>query len=110
MTLRDSKLRQGESTSFKIAPEKVPWIILIGSPWVTGSFPMEMLDQTRSSAQLCVSRHAPWHRGEVGMRLGMRKMSVLKRNHGSRQKLTIFSKIWPFRERVEGMGEGRKKN
>ena len=45
MILRDSKLRQGESTSSTVAPEKVPWIILIGSSWVMGSFPMEILDQ-----------------------------------------------------------------
>lgn len=69
-----------------------------------------MIRQTRSRAQFCVSRHTPWHRVGVGMRLGMRKMSVLTRKDGGSQKLTIFSKIWPFRERVEGMGEERKRN
>lgn len=36
-------------------------------------------------------------------------MSILKGKDGSRQKLTIFPITGPLGERVEGMGEGKKR-
>ena len=66
------------------------------------------ISQPRSRAHFCVIE-GHWHRSRVGMRLGVRKKSVLKGIDGSRQKLAMFSIIWPLREGAEGMGGGRKK-